>query len=210
MKFTFDINATIRLQKTFVVTAGDLKDATDYATNIIDNASYNDIKDDDNWLITNQVDLQVSEEGIRPIVDAVYASDSSYVMDRKAQIDWLTNYCEAWDKLMSNNALSEALINALSGELHLFYDANGLEYDCAEAALNRLEQEGGTRTFKEQIVKFGDKLFLFTPKKEQDWATDGTFNYRYCETAGTVTVMIGHPNMKGSNPLFIHEQPIQW
>jgi hypothetical protein len=209
MKFTFDINATIRLQKTFVVTAGDLKDATDYATNIIDNASYRDIKDDDDWLITNQVDLRVSEDGIRPIVDAVYASDSSYVMDRKAQIDWLTNYCDAWDKLMSNNALSETLINALSGELHLFYDANDIAYDCAEAVLNRLEQEGGTRPFKLQRVEFSSVVFEFTPTQDDQWVRDGCFWYHYEEKKGVVTVIIGHP-LESVGTLFIHEQPIQW
>jgi len=211
MKFTFDINATIRLQKTFVVTAVDLKDATKIANSIIDNTSHKDIKEDDDWVDTGIVDLQFGAGLVRPIVDAVYASDSSYVMDRRAQIDWLTNYCQAWDKLMSNNALSEPLINAMSGELHLFYDANGLEHDCAEAALNRLEQEYDTRPFKEQVVKFGSVEMRFTPKSEDFLTVDGIFCYHYLESMGKIFVKVLPAVFKKSQaPTIIHEQPIQW
>ena len=145
------------------------------------------------------------------IYSLVYASDSSYVMDRKAQINWLTNYCQAWDKLMSNNALSETLINALSGELHLFYDANGIAYDCAEAALSRLEQERGTRIFKEQVVKFGGTELRFMPNSEDFSATDGIFSYHYLESMGKVFVKILPTVFKEPQaPIIVHEQPIQW
>lgn len=205
MKYNFTIIANVMKTKAVSIEAKSFVDAQRIASETLEHGEFD--TSDDSWI---EEDTHFARTEVRLIddqhLDAFKTFDPSYVMDRKAQIDFLEGFLKAWDILGGMNILTEDVINGMTKELHLFYDANHIEHDIAEAVLNRLIN---SKEYKLQHVEFGSVVHEFVPDEDDYWESDGKFDYHYCEEYGEVCVYYIKPDGDTDTSVTIHKQPIQ-
>lgn len=203
MKYNVRVNRSMVDTCLLTVEANSVEDAESKAKNIASNGDNEWDECSTEYMID---DLTPTRPAPENHIDAFKVFDSSYVMDRKAQIDFLEGFVKAWDIMHGMNILSDKVIEAMTKELNLFYDANKITYDCAEAVLSRLLTQ---KEYKLQHVEFGSVVYEFVPDEDDYWESDGKFDYHYCEEYGEVCVYYIKPDGETDTSVTIHKQPIQ-